>query len=60
MIAKYLHSLTDLNLDGCKGITDTGLQYLSSLSALAQLSLSGCDKLTCAGLENLYNLLKVR
>ena len=56
-----LQSLHTLNLQGCKYISDSGLQRLFHVAkTLRCLNLSGCVGVTHKGLPQLYNLQKLK
>lgn len=52
-------SLKQLDLSGCKKITDNGLQHLTALSSLQQLYFSKCN-ITDNGLQHLLKLKVLR
>jgi hypothetical protein len=51
-----LKNLTELDISGNAGITDTGLSYLSSLINLKSLLLNDCRNITDKGLWKLSSL----
>ena len=53
-IISQLNQITSLNLDGCKRLTDKGLQYLTRMPQLRELTLGG--QITDSGLEVLGHL----
>ena len=54
-----LRDLENLNLNGCKGVTDAGLAHLRGLTALEGLDLSFTGA-TGAGLKSLEGLTRLR
>jgi Leucine-rich repeat (LRR) protein len=60
-----LRHLTSLNLffldlSGCKGITNDGLEVLSNLTTLRHLALRDCDGITEEGFEHLRKLTNLQ
>ena len=49
-------SITEIDLSGCKLITDKGLQSLEKLNHLTDLKLSECKQITDKGLQSLKKL----
>lgn len=52
-------NVTDLNLSGCREITDAGLRHLRALKKLERLRLNDCDWLDGSGLHYLANLTEL-
>lgn len=52
-------SLTALNLDGCRCLTDRSLDALSGLVELRKLNLDQCDLITDEGLTSLEDLINI-
>lgn len=55
-IGTSLPSLTELHLGKCSGVTDQGLQYLSTLTALRHIDLWECPGVSAEGVEYLSSL----
>ena len=52
--------LCHLNLNGCKNITDAGVQPLSGLVSLQVLKLGHCENITDAGVQSLSGLVSLQ
>ena len=55
-LPRLSETLTDLNLDGCRAVTDRGAASLGALTALRELNLGNCPEVTDAGVASLRAL----
>jgi hypothetical protein len=52
-----MKNLTQLDLRGCKGITDRGLDCLAEMSRLQWVQLGGCPNVTMKAVKRLQSKL---
>ena len=60
LLLKDLPGLKQLNLSGCRKLTDAGIAHLQHITSLKQLDLSMCDNLTDVGIAHLQYLTSLQ